>query len=68
MTTLRGAISFWSDRGFGFIARDDGEADVFVHSTTLPSGFERLHKNQKVEFDIERGRNGKLRATNVTLA
>jgi len=32
----RGCVQFWNDRGFGFIAPEDGEADIFVHATALP--------------------------------
>jgi CspA family cold shock protein len=53
-------------RGFGFIQPDDGSKDVFVHISALErSDLEQLLEGQKVQFDVERGQNGKLAATNL---
>jgi CspA family cold shock protein len=46
-----------SEKGFGFLARDDG-GEVFVHSSALPSGTVSLRPGQKVEFGIAEGRKG----------
>ncbi|ABW09613.1 cold-shock protein [Frankia sp. Mgl5] len=46
------------DRGFGFLSRDDGDADVFVHKAALPSGVDRLKPGDRVEFGIAAGRKG----------
>jgi CspA family cold shock protein len=48
---------FDSDKGFGFLARDDG-GEVFVHSSALPAGTTALHQGQRVEFGIVEGRKG----------
>ena len=48
---------FDSDKGFGFLARDDG-GEVFVHSSALPEGTTALQQGQRVEFGIVEGRKG----------
>ena len=53
------------EKGFGFIARDNGP-DVFVHFTAIQTdGFRTLEEGAKVEFSIEQGQKG-LQAVNVT--
>jgi CspA family cold shock protein len=56
---------FNADKGFGFIAPDDGSADVFAHfSAIATSGYRSLEENQKVEFDVAQGPKG-LQAENI---
>ncbi|MFD4989843.1 cold-shock protein [Streptomyces sp. NPDC058374] len=56
---------FNSEKGFGFLSRDDG-GDVFVHSSVLPSGVEALKPGQRVEFGVVAGQRGD-QALSVTL-
>jgi CspA family cold shock protein len=50
---------FNSEKGFGFIAPDEGERDVFVHYSEIQgSGFRTLEENQRVEFEIGQGTKG----------
>lgn len=57
---------FNESKGFGFIERDDGGADVFVHFSAIQSsGFKTLVENQKVQFELTKGKKGD-QAENVT--
>ena len=47
---------FNADKGYGFIAPDDGTADVFVHHSAIQvDGFRSLQENQRVEFTAGQG-------------
>jgi len=59
---------FNTQKGYGFIAPDDGGADVFVHISALQqSGLPELRDGQAVEFQIEPGKGGKTAATKLKL-
>ncbi len=60
-----GTVKWFNDtKGFGFIARPDGD-DVFVHVSALQAaGLQTLREGQAVEFDVVQGRKG-LQAANV---
>ena len=50
---------FNAEKGFGFIAQDDGGADVFCHFSAIQAdGYKSLDENQRVEFDITQGPKG----------
>lgn len=50
---------FNGEKGFGFIAQDDGGADVFAHYSAIEaSGFRSLEENQRVEFEVTQGPKG----------
>ena len=50
---------FNAEKGFGFIAQEDGGDDVFVHYSAIQTqGCKSLDENQKVEFDVTQGPKG----------
>ncbi|KMK73444.1 cold-shock protein [Kocuria rhizophila] len=58
---------FNADKGFGFIAPEDGSDDVFAHFSGINSGgFRSLNEGDKVEFEVQQGDRG-LQATNITV-
>jgi cold shock protein len=55
-------------KGFGFIVPDNGSEDAFVHiSAVEQAGLSSLDEGQKVEFELQPGRNGRLAATDIKL-
>ena len=63
-----GVVKFFNtSKGYGFIAPDGGGKDVFVHITAVQrSGMEGLNEGQKISYELEEGRNGRMAATNLT--
>ncbi len=60
---------FNATKGFGFIQPEGGSKDVFVHISALErAGITHLDDGQKVNFDLETGRDGRQSAANLTLA
>jgi CspA family cold shock protein len=50
---------FNGEKGYGFIARDSGEKDVFVHFSAINAvGFRTLREGQRVEFEVVEGDKG----------
>lgn len=62
-----GTVKFFNSmKGFGFITRDDGQPDAFVHISAVErSGMSGLNEGDQVEFDIEVDRRGKYSAVNL---
>ena len=62
-----GTVKFFTQRGFGFIALDDGSPDVFVHvSAVEQAGMRTLHEGQRVSFElVTDARRGKTNAQNL---
>jgi cold shock protein len=63
-----GTVKFFNaQRGFGFIALDDGSPDVFVHvSAVEQAGMRTLHEGQRVSFElVTDARRGKTNAQNL---
>ena len=62
-----GTVKFFNSmKGFGFITRDDGQPDAFVHISAVErSGLSGLNEGDRVEFDIEVDRRGKYSAVNL---
>ncbi|MBA8817106.1 CspA family cold shock protein [Microbacterium endophyticum] len=59
MSTTGTVKWFNADKGFGFIAPDDGGADLFAHYSAIQSGgFRSLEENQRVEFEVAEGPKG----------
>ena len=62
-----GTVKFFnSDKGYGFIAPDNGGQDAFVHITAVErAGMVTLNQNQRVSYDLEQDRRGKMAAVNL---
>ena len=62
-----GTVKFFnSDKGYGFIAPEDGTPDVFVHISAVErSGLATLNKDQRVKYELETDRRGKTSAVNL---
>ena len=59
---------FNSVKGYGFISPDDGSKDAFVHISAVErAGLPGLAEGQRVEFELQPGKNGKSSAENLVL-
>jgi CspA family cold shock protein len=65
-----GTVKFFNaDKGYGFIAAEDGSGDSFVHITAVErSGMAGLDRDQRVSYDLEEDRRGKMSAVNLKQA
>ncbi|MGE4431202.1 MAG: cold-shock protein [Sphingobium sp.] len=62
-----GTVKFFNaDKGYGFIAPDDGSNDSFVHISAVErAGMATLNKDQRLNYEIETDRRGKQSAVNL---
>ena len=65
-----GTVKFFNtDKGYGFIAPEDGGADSFVHiSAVQAAGMQTLQQDQRLSYDVEQDRRGKASAVNLQQA
>jgi CspA family cold shock protein len=57
---------FNATKGYGFIQPDDGSKDVFVHvSDVQRSGLQGLNEGDKIDFEMQKGQQGKISAGNL---
>ncbi|QNP44927.1 cold-shock protein [Sphingomonas sediminicola] len=65
-----GTVKFFNDqKGYGFIAPEDGGNDAFVHITAVErAGMRTLQKDQRVSYELEEDRRGKMSAVNLQSA
>jgi cold shock protein len=65
-----GTVKFFNDqKGYGFIAPEDGGTDAFVHITAVErAGMSTLQKDQRVSYELEQDRRGKTSAVNLQSA
>lgn len=64
---ISGTVKFFNaDKGYGFIAPDEGGNDAFVHITAVErAGMSTLNQNQRVSYELEEDKRGKMAAVNL---
>lgn len=67
---ITGIVKFFNtDKGYGFIAPEDGSTDAFVHITAVErAGMRTLNKDDRVSYELETDRRGKASAANLQAA
>ena len=67
---ISGTVKFFNtDKGFGFIKPDDGSNDAFVHiSAVQVAGMQTLNTDQRVSYELEPDRRGRVSAVNLQAA
>lgn len=68
--SITGTVKFFNaDKGYGFIAPDNGGADAFVHITAVErAGMATLNQDQRVTYELEQDKRGKMAAVNLQAA
>lgn len=64
-----GTVKFFNDaKGYGFIQPDTGDGDAFVHISAVErAGLQTLRQDQRLSYDMEQDRRGKMSAVNLKL-
>lgn len=64
---ITGTVKFFNvDKGYGFIAPETGGQDAFVHATAVErAGMATLNKDERISYELETGRDGKISAVNL---
>ena len=64
---ITGTVKFFNnDKGYGFIAPEDGSGDAFVHISAVErAGMSTLNKEQRISYELETDRRGKTSAVNL---
>jgi cold shock protein len=67
---ITGTVKFFNaDKGYGFIAPEDGGGDAFVHISAVErAGMRTLDKDQRVSYELETDKRGKTSAVNLQSA
>lgn len=67
---ITGTVKFFNaDKGYGFIAPDNGGGDAFVHISAVErAGMITLNQDQRVSYELEEDRRGKMAAVNLSAA
>jgi cold shock protein len=62
-----GTVKFFNaDKGYGFVAAEDGSGDSFVHISAVErAGLTTLEREQRISYDLETGRDGRASAANI---
>lgn len=67
---ITGTVKFFNaDKGYGFIQPDDNSGDAFVHiSAVEAAGMQNLDREQRVQYELQSGRDGRNSAVNLQAA
>lgn len=65
--SITGTVKFFNnDKGYGFIAPDNGGSDAFVHISAVErAGMATLNQDQRVSYELEQDKRGKMAAVNL---
>ena len=68
--SINGTVKFFNaDKGYGFIAPDNGGGDAFVHISAVErAGMATLNQDQRVSYELEQDKRGKMAAVNLAPA